>query len=169
MTSFMVILSYFCAVTNMTTASRQLWLFARDQGVPFHHVFSKVSRYISFSSWQSEKSPRSTWIWTFLWTPSLPQPSSLSYWYRSASVHQSHLTSWRHSGPSHFYRRIRFQSVPWHGSGFAKGRYEGPISRSADGDYWSTSLRWCFWFSRSSWYFSLLCEVQMPSQWIGAL
>lgn len=50
MTSVMVILSYFCAVTNMTMASRQLWSFARDQGVPFHHVFSKVSRYISFSS-----------------------------------------------------------------------------------------------------------------------
>lgn len=43
MASILVILSQFCAVTNMATASRQLFSFARDQGVPFHDFFQKVS------------------------------------------------------------------------------------------------------------------------------
>ncbi|KAI4157771.1 MAG: hypothetical protein L6R39_000602 [Caloplaca ligustica] len=42
MASILVILSQFCAVTNMATASRQLFSFARDQGVPFHDFFQKV-------------------------------------------------------------------------------------------------------------------------------
>ncbi|KAL6713984.1 hypothetical protein ACLMJK_008478 [Lecanora helva] len=42
MASILVILSQFCAVTNMATASRQLFSFARDQGVPFHSFFEKV-------------------------------------------------------------------------------------------------------------------------------
>ncbi|KAL8808026.1 MAG: hypothetical protein Q9182_000304 [Xanthomendoza sp. 2 TL-2023] len=43
MTSIMVILTHFCAVTNMTTASRQLFSFARDRGTPFHAFFKQVS------------------------------------------------------------------------------------------------------------------------------
>ena len=43
MASLMVILSQFCAVTNMATASRQLFSFARDKGVPFHSWFEHVS------------------------------------------------------------------------------------------------------------------------------
>ncbi|KAL8682932.1 MAG: hypothetical protein Q9186_001095 [Xanthomendoza sp. 1 TL-2023] len=42
MTSIMIILSQFCAVTNMTTASRQLFSFARDRGTPFHAFFKQV-------------------------------------------------------------------------------------------------------------------------------
>lgn len=42
MASILVILSQFCAVTNMATASRQLFSFARDKGVPFHTYFEKV-------------------------------------------------------------------------------------------------------------------------------
>lgn len=30
------------AMTNMATASRQLWAFARDGGVPFHSWFARV-------------------------------------------------------------------------------------------------------------------------------
>ena len=44
MTSIMVVLSQFCAVTNMTTASRQLFSFARDRGLPFHSFFEQVRR-----------------------------------------------------------------------------------------------------------------------------
>lgn len=43
MTCIMIILSQFCAVTNMTTASRQLFSFARDRGTPFHTFFRRVS------------------------------------------------------------------------------------------------------------------------------
>ena len=43
MTCIMIILSQFCAVTNMTTASRQLFSFARDRGTPFHVFFRTVS------------------------------------------------------------------------------------------------------------------------------
>ncbi|KAL1581939.1 hypothetical protein WHR41_09376 [Cladosporium halotolerans] len=32
-----------CLTNNVTTASRQLWSFARDKGVPFHQYFSWVS------------------------------------------------------------------------------------------------------------------------------
>lgn len=42
MASILVILSQFCAVTNMATASRQLFSFARDEGVPFHAFFEKA-------------------------------------------------------------------------------------------------------------------------------
>lgn len=43
MTSILLILSQFCAVTNMATASRQLFSFARDQGVPFHTFLEKAN------------------------------------------------------------------------------------------------------------------------------
>ena len=43
MASILVILSQFCAVTNMTTGSRQLFSFARDKGVPFYTCFEKAS------------------------------------------------------------------------------------------------------------------------------
>ncbi|KAL8849400.1 MAG: hypothetical protein Q9221_005638 [Calogaya cf. arnoldii] len=46
MTCIMIILSQFCAVTNMTTASRQLFSFARDRGTPFHTFFRKVTHSI---------------------------------------------------------------------------------------------------------------------------
>ncbi|KAL8698287.1 MAG: hypothetical protein Q9201_006657 [Fulgogasparrea decipioides] len=39
MTCIMVIVTQCGAITNMTTASRQLFSFARDQGVPFHVVY----------------------------------------------------------------------------------------------------------------------------------
>ncbi|KAL8725582.1 MAG: hypothetical protein Q9181_006364 [Wetmoreana brouardii] len=42
MTCIMVIVIQCSAVTNMTTASRQLFSFARDQGVPFHAFLRKV-------------------------------------------------------------------------------------------------------------------------------
>lgn len=45
MTCILVILSLLCGVGNMTTASRQLFSFARDRGTPFHGFFRKVSRY----------------------------------------------------------------------------------------------------------------------------
>ncbi|KAL9593955.1 MAG: hypothetical protein Q9219_007293 [cf. Caloplaca sp. 3 TL-2023] len=43
MTCILIILSQFCAVTNMTTASRQLFSFARDRGTPFDSFFRGVS------------------------------------------------------------------------------------------------------------------------------
>lgn len=43
MTSILVVLSVFCSITIMATASRQLFSFARDYGVPFHAWFEKVS------------------------------------------------------------------------------------------------------------------------------
>ncbi|KAL8787759.1 MAG: hypothetical protein Q9195_007628 [Heterodermia aff. obscurata] len=42
MTCILVIMSFFGAVTNMATASRQLWSFARDQGVPFNNLLAKI-------------------------------------------------------------------------------------------------------------------------------
>lgn len=42
MVSILIVLSQFCAVTNMATASRQLFSFARDRGVPFHAFFQKA-------------------------------------------------------------------------------------------------------------------------------
>ncbi|MCJ1286079.1 hypothetical protein MMC26_005421 [Xylographa opegraphella] len=42
MTSIMIALSTFCGMTNMATASRQLFAFARDRGVPFSGVFKHV-------------------------------------------------------------------------------------------------------------------------------
>ncbi|WEW58032.1 hypothetical protein PRK78_003499 [Emydomyces testavorans] len=46
MTSIMITLSIFCGMTNMATASRQLFAFARDNGVPFNGFFQKVKRSI---------------------------------------------------------------------------------------------------------------------------
>jgi choline transport protein len=43
MTSIMIVLALFAAVTNMATASRQLFAFARDHGVPFSGFFCRVS------------------------------------------------------------------------------------------------------------------------------
>lgn len=43
MTSIMTLLSIFCGMANMTTASRQLFAFARDNGVPFNRFFQKVA------------------------------------------------------------------------------------------------------------------------------
>jgi choline transport protein len=43
MTAILVTLSTFCGLTNMAAASRQLYAFARDRGVPFHGFFSHVS------------------------------------------------------------------------------------------------------------------------------
>ena len=43
MTSVMIVLATFGGMMNMATASRQLFAFARDQGVPFSDFFSRVS------------------------------------------------------------------------------------------------------------------------------
>jgi choline transport protein len=43
MTAIMIVLSIFCGMTNMATASRQLFAFARDKGVPFSQFFQKVN------------------------------------------------------------------------------------------------------------------------------
>lgn len=42
MTLIMIILSLAGGMTNMATASRQLFAFARDKGVPFNTWFSHV-------------------------------------------------------------------------------------------------------------------------------
>ncbi|KAM5430971.1 hypothetical protein McanCB49686_001786 [Microsporum canis] len=41
MTAIMTSLSIFCGMTNMATASRQLFAFARDNGLPFGKFFQK--------------------------------------------------------------------------------------------------------------------------------
>jgi choline transport protein len=46
MTSLLIILSTFCCITNIATASRQLFAFARDQGIPFSGFFAYVSAQI---------------------------------------------------------------------------------------------------------------------------
>lgn len=42
MSMILVLSSVANAMTNMATASRQLWAFARDGGVPFHTWFAHV-------------------------------------------------------------------------------------------------------------------------------
>jgi choline transport protein len=42
MTAILLILSTFCCITNVAAASRQLFAFARDNGVPFSRFFSNV-------------------------------------------------------------------------------------------------------------------------------
>jgi choline transport protein len=42
MTSILIVLSSFCCITNIATASRQLFAFARDQGLPFSSFFGHV-------------------------------------------------------------------------------------------------------------------------------
>ncbi|KAF2402027.1 amino acid transporter [Trichodelitschia bisporula] len=42
MTSVLITLSVFCCITNIATASRQLFAFARDNGIPFAKVFAYV-------------------------------------------------------------------------------------------------------------------------------
>jgi choline transport protein len=42
MTSILIVLSIFCCITNIAAASRQLFAFARDKGVPFSGFFSYV-------------------------------------------------------------------------------------------------------------------------------
>jgi amino acid transporter len=47
MTCILIILSTFCCITNIATSSRQLFAFARDQGVPFSKFFAHVSYHLS--------------------------------------------------------------------------------------------------------------------------
>ncbi|KAE9970612.1 hypothetical protein BLS_001964 [Venturia inaequalis] len=42
MTSILIFLATFCCITNIATASRQLFAFARDQGLPFSKFFAHV-------------------------------------------------------------------------------------------------------------------------------
>ena len=42
MTVLMIVIAIFAGMTNMATASRQLFAFARDQGLPFSDYFSRV-------------------------------------------------------------------------------------------------------------------------------
>lgn len=44
MVSILIVCNEFAGVTAMATASRQLFSFARDQGVPFHTFFEQVSQ-----------------------------------------------------------------------------------------------------------------------------
>ena len=78
MVSILVILSQFCAVTNMATASRQLFSFARDKGVPFHNYFEKASPLLFYRKITTETRYRSLLAGTFPSMPSLPPPSSRS-------------------------------------------------------------------------------------------
>jgi choline transport protein len=48
MTSILIVMSVFCCITNIATASRQLFAFARDKGVPFSGFFS----YVCVRSWR---------------------------------------------------------------------------------------------------------------------
>lgn len=43
MTSVIIVLLISCTITEVATASRQLWSFARDRGLPFSSFFSHVS------------------------------------------------------------------------------------------------------------------------------
>jgi amino acid transporter len=43
MTSVIIVLLIACTITEVATASRQLWSFARDGGLPFSSFFSHVS------------------------------------------------------------------------------------------------------------------------------
>ncbi|KAL8698787.1 MAG: hypothetical protein Q9201_006379 [Fulgogasparrea decipioides] len=47
MVSIIVVCNEFAGVTAMATASRQLFSFARDQGVPFHTFFEQASLHFS--------------------------------------------------------------------------------------------------------------------------
>ena len=81
MASLLVILSQFCAVTNMTTASRQLFSFARDKGVPFHTYFEKAGPLPFYCRLTTKTRFRWLQAGTFPLMPSLPprsSPSSLS-------------------------------------------------------------------------------------------
>jgi choline transport protein len=42
MTCLLIVLSIFCCITNIAAASRQLFAFARDKGVPFSPLFSYI-------------------------------------------------------------------------------------------------------------------------------
>jgi len=42
MSSIVIFMNFFCAVAIMATASRQLFAFARDKGIPFANVFAHV-------------------------------------------------------------------------------------------------------------------------------
>ena len=93
MASILVILAQFCAVTNMTTASRQLFSFARDKGVPFHTYFEKASRLPFFCRLISKTRLRSLLAGTFPSMPSLPLQSSRSSLSASRSAQPSLSTS----------------------------------------------------------------------------
>jgi len=71
MTSIMVILSTANGMTNMATASRQLFAFARDKGVPFHEWFQKVPR-----GWEI---PLNSILFTILFSCLLPLINIGSY------------------------------------------------------------------------------------------
>lgn len=43
MTTILIILTFFGCITNVATASRQMFAFARDQGLPFSSFLSYVS------------------------------------------------------------------------------------------------------------------------------
>jgi amino acid transporter len=47
MASIVIILSTFCCISNIATASRQLFAFARDKGLPFSRFFAFVSLFTS--------------------------------------------------------------------------------------------------------------------------
>ena len=50
MTALVALLLLFCAVNTITTSSRQLFAFARDQGVPFSRFLTHVSQPVFTSS-----------------------------------------------------------------------------------------------------------------------
>jgi choline transport protein len=50
MVLIVIVLIICCAVSQLATASRQAFAFARDEGLPYSHVFSKVRTTISFNS-----------------------------------------------------------------------------------------------------------------------
>ncbi|KAF1812166.1 amino acid transporter [Eremomyces bilateralis CBS 781.70] len=50
MTSIMIVLSTCCCMTNMATASRQLFAFARDHAIPYPEIFSTVKWEIPFNA-----------------------------------------------------------------------------------------------------------------------
>ena len=93
MASLLVILAQFCAVTNMTTASRQLFSFARDKGFPFHTYFEKESRLPLCCRLKTKSCHRSLLAGTFPLMPSLLLQSSRSSLSASRSAQPSLLIS----------------------------------------------------------------------------
>lgn len=50
MTALVVALAWAATIGFTATASRMLWSFARDRGVPFHHIIFKVSAIVYFGT-----------------------------------------------------------------------------------------------------------------------
>jgi choline transport protein len=69
MTSILIVLSSFCCITNIATASRQLFAFARDKGLPFSSFFAYVSSTIFFYLIITDTDDRSRWAGTSLLIP----------------------------------------------------------------------------------------------------